>query len=133
MPEFYERRSGRDRRDWDVFHHPDRRSGRERRSGKDRRKAEVEYDGPERRRLAVNGNGSPKVEHDPLHSIPEKPHYSTAEVAKITGLTQSTLLLWIRNRVIDGSRIKRSGEGRRLWTREDIEAVRRVKVRNGWL
>jgi DNA-binding transcriptional MerR regulator len=60
-------------------------------------------------------------------------HYSTAEVATATGLTQTTLLLWIRNKVIDGSRIRRSREGRRLWTREDIEDILRIKSDNGWI
>jgi len=132
---FYDRRSGRDRRDWDIFVYPDRRTGIERRSGLDRRQSDGPYDGPERRKKVEPG-GEEKQGETPRTARAPKPledrYYSTAEVARITGLSQTTLLLWLRNKVIDGSRIKRSVEGRRLWTREDIEEIERVKAKNGW-
>lgn len=130
---FFERRSGHDRRDWDVFFHPNRRSGKERRSGVDRRTGEdPAYAGPERRRPA-DLQASPQPKPGNGSQSPDKEYYSTAEVADMTGLSQTTLLLWIRNKIIDGSRIKRSLEGKRLWTKIDIDEIRRVKTKNGWL
>jgi len=116
-----------------MFVYPNRRNNRERRSGKDRRDSENGLtDGSERRRI-MEGDEPPKA---PPKAAPfsdaQKVYYSTAEVAETTGLSQTTLLLWIRNKIIDGSRIKRSIEGRRLWTKEDIAEIRRIKVQNGW-
>lgn len=136
MARYYERRSGRDRRDWDIFVYPDRRSGVERRSGRDRRQADLPFNGPDRRRKVgaeVETPAEPLAAPENIESDEsEKQYYSTAEVAQLTGLSQSTLLLWLRNKVIDGSRIKRSVEGRRLWPREYIEEIRRIKERYGW-
>jgi excisionase family DNA binding protein len=132
MKRFFERRSGRDRRDWDVFIHPNRRSGRERRAGMDRRQSKHPVYDPERRRIESVSIQSPPPQPLPTATPVGKDYYTTAEVAERTGLSQTTLLLWIRNKVIDGSRIKRSVEGKRLWTREDIEEIERVKARNGW-
>ena len=131
MKRYFEQRSGRDRRDWDMFVHPDRRFARDRRSGADRRQSNGPYGGSERRRVAAI-TATPPPQPIPKRPSEEKTFFSTAEVADLTGLSQSTLLLWIRNKMIDGSRIKRSVEGKRLWTHEDIEEVRRVKTRNGW-
>jgi hypothetical protein len=114
-----------------MFVHPDRRFGRDRRSGADRRQLNGPYRAPERRRVAAI-TATPPPQPIPKQPSEEKTFFSTAEVADLSGLSQSTLLLWIRNKMIDGSRIKRSVEGKRLWTHEDIEEVRRVKVRNGW-
>jgi len=137
MMRFFQRRSSRDRRDWDIFHYPERRSGQHRRTGKDRRQADTPYHGSERRRaVEVVGEVTsprPVPSTPPPTPPPEERYYSTAEVAEITGLSQPTLLLWIRNKIIDASHIKRSVEGRRLWTREDIEQIERVKARNGWV
>jgi len=114
MKKFHERRSGRDRRDWDMFVHPNRRA---------------------RRHVVAMTETPPPRPIPTIHAhekTQDKTYYSTAEVAELTGLSQTTLLLWIRNKMIDGSRIKRSVEGKRLWTLEDIEEIRRVKTRNGW-
>lgn len=132
MDEYVKRRSDRDRRDWDMFVHPDRRSGLERRSDTDRRQLSEPYDGPDRRQKDAAATEPPPSQPTPTKPSTEQTYYTTAEVAKMTGLSQTTLLLWIRNKVIDGSRIKRSVEGRRLWTHQDIEEIERVKVRNGW-
>ncbi|MCX8038055.1 MAG: helix-turn-helix domain-containing protein [Candidatus Sumerlaeia bacterium] len=133
MKRFVERRSGRDRRDWDVFFFPNRRSGKERRSGKDRReRQEPPPEGLERRQIKSVETPTPPPQPLRTATALDKPYYTTAEVAEITGLSQTTLLLWIRNKLIDGSRIKRSVEGKRLWSREDIAEIERVKARNGW-
>jgi hypothetical protein len=135
MKKFHERRSGRDRRDWDMFVHPNRRASQERRSGKDRRQSAAHYLGEERRHVVAMTETPPPRPIPTIHAhekTQDKTYYSTAEVAELTGLSQTTLLLWIRNKMIDGSRIKRSVEGKRLWTLEDIEEIRRVKTRNGW-
>lgn len=132
MKRFAERRSKRDRRDWDVFIFPDRRSGGDRRSGVDRRQVQAPFEGSERRRLEVTSIESPLPQHVPVVVPAGEGHFTTSQVAEMTGLSQTTLLLWIRNKVIDGSRIKRSVEGKRLWTREDIQEIERVKARNGW-
>ncbi|KPL12314.1 hypothetical protein AMJ85_01105 [candidate division BRC1 bacterium SM23_51] len=133
MVKYVERRSGHERRDWDMFVYPDRRSDSNRRSGEDRRQSAEPYDGPDRRRKVEASIESAETQPTPSQPAAEQTHYTTAEVAEITGLSQTTLLLWIRNKVIDGSRIKRSVEGRRLWTRRDIEEIERVKARNGWI
>ena len=132
MARSYERRSDRNRRDWNVFVYPDRRSKRDRRSGTDRRQLLGPQEGPERRRLVPLATESPPPQPIPAVVSEDQAYFTTAEVAQKTGLSQTTLLLWIRNKVIDGSRIKRSVEGRRLWTREDIAEIERVKTRNGW-
>ncbi len=133
MKRFVERRSGRDRRDWDMFFFPNRRSGQERRSGKDRRqRLEPPITGQERRKTISVETPTPPPQPVRTPAALEKQYYTTAEVAELTGLSQTTLLLWIRNKLIDGSRIKRSVEGKRLWSREDIAEVERVKARNGW-
>jgi len=132
MARFFERRSGRERRDWDMFVYPNRRSRCDRRSGKDRREFQTPLEEGERRRPVRATTDSPQPQPIPAAVPGGKAYYTTAEVAERTGLSQTTLLLWIRNKVIDGSRIKRSGEGKRLWTQEDIEEIERVKIRNGW-
>jgi len=131
MKRFYERRAGRERRDWNEFVTDNHRTGAERRSGADRRQNGRSYSGPERRRVVVE-TPTPPPQRASIRPSNEKAYYSTAEVAELTGLSQSTLLLWIRNKMIDGSRIKRSVEGKRLWTPEDVDEIRRVKTRNGW-
>lgn len=133
MSEYGERRASRDRRDWDVFVFPERRAKQERRVGQERRVTDTPYDGSERRQTPVPGVDAPAAKPDSIKAFGGKPYYSTAEVADATGLSQTTLLLWIRNKVIDGSRIKRSVEGRRLWTREDIDEIEQIKSKNGWM
>jgi hypothetical protein len=128
---YHERRSGRERRDWEMFVHPNRRASHERRANRDRRQLATPYVGPERRRVDATIETPPPRPAPAVH-LDDKIYFSTAEVAEMTGLSQTTLLLWIRNKMIDGSRIKRSVEGKRLWTREDVEEIRRVKTRNGW-
>ncbi len=61
-----------------------------------------------------------------------KKFYSTQEVAEKTGLNQTMLTLWLRNNIIDDKKIKRDPEGRRLWTRANIDEVLRVKKQEGW-
>lgn len=133
MKKFYERRSGHERRDWDVYVRPDRRSNPDRRCGVERRQPSQAHAGSERRREREVPTESPPPQPVPTSHAGNKTFYTTAEVAEMTGLSQTTLLLWIRNKLIDGSRIKRSLEGKRLWTHEDVEEVKRVKARNGWV
>lgn len=61
-----------------------------------------------------------------------KKYFTTQEVADITGLTQTTLTLWIRNKIIDDSKIRRDPEGRRIWTWEDIKKIQEIKKQEGW-
>jgi hypothetical protein len=128
-----DRRTCRDRRDWDLFVYPERRKGGDRRSGGDRRESNKTYDGPERRATGT-ATASPLPQSAPADkaALKQNEYYTTAEVAEMTGLSQTTLLLWVRNKIIDGSRIKRSLEGRRLWTAEDVKRIEEVKSRNGW-
>ena len=62
----------------------------------------------------------------------DKKYYSTQEVADRLGLTQTTLTLWIRNKMVDDAKVKRDASGRRLWTEENIEEVRKLKKEEGW-
>ena len=56
---------------------------------------------------------------------PEVPYLKTAEVADILGVTKRTLKNWLRSSLI--SEPRRNPVNRyRLWTLDDIEAVRRV-------
>ena len=101
--------------------------------GTDRRRVDTPIGGPERRKTPVPFPAPSAAQAASTRTTEAKPFYTTAEVAEATGLSQTTLLLWIRNKVIDGSRIRRSVEGRRLWTREDINEIERVKAKNGWV
>lgn len=117
-----------------MFVYPDRRRGQERRSGRERRDTDTPFDGLERRQKRAPRAESPTSKRVASKTPSNgKPFYTTAEVADMTGLSQTTLLLWIRNKVIDGSRIKRSLEGRRLWSREDVNEIERIKSKNGWM
>jgi hypothetical protein len=62
-----------------------------------------------------------------------KKYFTTQEAADITGLNQTTLTLWIRNKIIDDAKISRDANGRRLWSQENIEMVRRIKKEEGWV
>ena len=62
-----------------------------------------------------------------------KRYYSTQEAAEAAGLNQTTLTLWLRNNIIDDSTIKRDAEGRRLWTKDNINMIRKIKKQEGWM
>ncbi len=61
----------------------------------------------------------------------ELPYLRTAEVADILGISKRTLKNWLRDEFI--AEPQRNPSNRyRLWTLEDVEAIRRVlKERNG--
>ena len=61
-----------------------------------------------------------------------KEYYTTQEAAEVTGLNQTTLTLWLRNHIIDDHLIKRDQEGRRLWSRDNIQMILRMKKQEGW-
>jgi DNA-binding transcriptional MerR regulator len=69
---------------------------------------------------------------NPKYGRTAKEFFSTQEAADMTGLNQTTLTLWIRNKMIDDSKIKRDSKGRRLWSKADIEQIKKVKDREGW-
>ena len=56
-------------------------------------------------------------------------YFSTHEVADIIGISQATLVLWLNNKLIGDPEIKRSASGKRLWTTEDIDSVKKLKVK----
>ena len=65
-------------------------------------------------------------------SNPGKQFYSTQEAADLVGISQPTLMLWIRNRLIDDATIKRDASGRRQWSEDNIRELLRVKKEEGW-
>jgi hypothetical protein len=131
------RRSGKERRDWDEFVLHDRRQEK-RRVSPDRRGKQQSFESPDRRRPAP-----PEKEHSSPSSSqplgkpgektpPQKSLYTTSEAAEKTGISQATLLLWIRNRLIDDAKIKRDPSGRRIWRAQDLETIREIKKKEGW-
>ena len=59
--------------------------------------------------------------------------YSTAEAAKLAGISWDTLHRWMRERKISPPRARTLGKLRvRLWTEEDVEQVRKYKVEHFW-
>ncbi len=69
---------------------------------------------------------------DKKTSFDKQKYYTTQQVADITGVSQTTLTLWIRNKMIDDSKIKRDKDGHRLWSEEDIQKVLQIKKMEGW-
>jgi len=68
------------------------------------------------------------VEKKPARKV----FYTTGEAAEQTGVSQATLMLWIRNNVIHDSKIKRDSSGRRIWREKDLDTIREVKKKEGW-
>lgn len=55
--------------------------------------------------------------------------YSTAQVAKLVGVSKNTLLRWLYNGVLpEPQRTRVGGIVWRVWSREDIDRARRVKA-----
>ncbi len=52
-------------------------------------------------------------------------YYTTTQVAKEVGITRQTLLRWFKEGKI--KEVQRSDRNWRLFTREDIEAIRKIK------
>ena len=125
---FSERRSSRDRRDWQEFVLKNRRNDRERRSDKDRRsKIDINFKPEKRRKIDTIEKELESVSEKQKKYKPE--YYSTHEAAQLSGVSQPTLLLWLKNGTINNSKIKRNATGKRLWTRTDVEAIKRVRSR----
>lgn len=58
-----------------------------------------------------------------------KKGYSTAEVAKIIGVSKSTLLRWLADDVVpEPRRVKVAGIEWRIWSKAEIEKARKVKA-----
>jgi hypothetical protein len=101
--------------------------------GNDRRKQQTRFNGPEKRRTM---DPKPMNRQSTVGSKKEDQHkryYTTQEVADRLGLSQTTLTLWIRNKMIDDAKIKRDPMGHRLWSEENIGEVMRVKKEEGWI
>lgn len=131
------RRSGKDRRDWDEFVIHDRRNGKERRAHENRRHQHEAFEGLEKRKSSHAQEPPPgpsnRVTGKRTAKKPAaKAFYTTSEAAAQTGISQATLTLWIRNNVIDDSKIKRDPSGRRMWTQDNLEMVRKIKKKEGW-
>jgi len=59
--------------------------------------------------------------------------YSTIEVARILNITSDTLHRWIREKRIQAPEAQSLGPFRvRLWSMEDLEAVRKYKAERYW-
>jgi DNA-binding transcriptional MerR regulator len=57
--------------------------------------------------------------------------YSTIQVAKLLGITSDTLHRWIRKRLIDAPSLQSLGGMRvRMWSEEQVEAVRNYKAQH---
>jgi excisionase family DNA binding protein len=55
--------------------------------------------------------------------------YSTAQVAKLVGVSKNTLLRWLYDGILrEPRRTPVGGAAWRVWSQEDIERARRVKV-----
>jgi hypothetical protein len=57
--------------------------------------------------------------------------YSTAAVAKMVGISKSTLLSWLYGgKVTEPKRYKNGGQDVRLWSERDLARVRQYKSAN---
>jgi len=124
---FVDRRSGKDRRDWDEYVLKERRCGKDRRRKQERRKEQRNFPGEERRR--VKHKNSPSSLSDKIKI--QKSHYTLQEVSRITGISPSKILKWIRNKLIKDSEIKRDLYGRRAFSQEDIKKIELLKRYRG--
>jgi hypothetical protein len=122
VEKFVDRRCGKDRRDWDEFVLTERRNSPERRSGVERRKKQLPFIGPERRRLRTEEEYRPSYSTD-LY----KPYYTLNEAADVTETSASDILEWIRASLLKDSEIKRDFAGRRLFSRRHIEQIQMIK------
>jgi len=121
---FLDRRSGRERRDWDEFVVNNRRKGHDRRSGTDRRKRQVAFPAPEKRRL----KRQQKKSYNPVFDANfTKQFYVLPEVAQIVEVSPSDILEWIRSKWINESDIGRDHFGRLAFTRSNIEKIKALK------
>ena len=131
-------RSDKDRRDWDEFVIHNRRLAKDRRTSKDRRRQQQPFEGSDRRRSSLrqqerSSNSLRQPIGKPVEKKPaRKVFYTTIEAAEQTGISQPTLMLWIRNNVIDDSKIKRDSSGRRIWREKDLDMIRKIKKSEGW-
>ena len=58
---------------------------------------------------------------------------TTAEAAKAVGIARHTLQRWIRTgRVRAPKPVLRNGRGVRLWSKADVERLRKVKEQTYW-
>ena len=132
------RRADKDRRDWDEFVIHNRRHEKERRAHEDRRRQQQPLEGHDRRRSSLrqqerSSNSLRQPIGKPVEKKPaRKVFYTTSEAAEQTGISQPTLILWIRNNVIDDSKIKRDSSGRRIWREKDLDMIRKIKKSEGW-
>jgi len=126
---FVDRRSGKERRDWNEFVVYEKRITGERRKLKERRvRIDLNYKPERRKRVDMISSQSGNSKEDREQN--ERPRYfSTQEVAEMVGISQPTLLLWLQNGLISESTITRSGSGKRLWVIEDIEHAKKIKQR----
>jgi len=132
------RRADKDRRDWDEFVIHNRRHEKERRAHEDRRRQQQPLEGQDRRKSSLpkqerSSNSLRQPIGKPVEKKPAgKVFYTTSEAAEQTGVSQATLMLWIRNNVIDDSKIKRDPSGRRIWREKNLDTIREVKKKEGW-
>jgi len=57
--------------------------------------------------------------------------YTTKHVAKAVGVHYQTLLRWLYAKSIpEPQRVRLGGQNLRLWSKQDIAAVRKFKVKN---
>jgi excisionase family DNA binding protein len=59
--------------------------------------------------------------------------YSTAEVAKLVGVSKNTLLRWLyANKVSEPRHQKDGGQDVRIWSERDLSRVQKYKDANYW-
>jgi site-specific DNA-methyltransferase (cytosine-N4-specific) len=60
-----------------------------------------------------------------------KPHYSTAQVARMVGVNKQTLLRWLwAGKIPEPKQHSNGGQKVRLWTERDVERARKYKEAN---
>ena len=132
------RRSGKDRRDWNEFVVHERRGEKGRRTKKDRRTNQEFFKGSDRRKSSMHKEEPSSRSFVRSSKKPDKKKpagkefYTTSEAAELTGVSQVTLTLWIRNNVIDDAQIKRDQSGRRMWSEKNLKMIQEIKRSEGW-
>ena len=117
--QFWERRSEKDRRDWNEFILHDQRKGKDRRSGTDRRLSQKPFYTAEKRRLSKKS----KEKNTSKRSHNIQKHYSIHDAAKKAGISSTTILLWLKKKWLNDAEIHRDNYGRRSFTEYNIEQI----------
>lgn len=121
---FQDRRMGKDRRGWDEFVLQNRLSGMERRNSAERRRQQLSFVGPEKRKS--------QIPRDYIRSYVQRHNIDPAschlyEVAQITDIPAPDILDWIRWKWINDADIKRDTDGRFVFPQSVIAQLLKIK------